>query len=128
MQYIWSWIIACAIFICSIGIIPHAHADSADKTTVGDNRSGYNPAETYGGRYIPTRLFYRSENSPLWQRRINSDDYRSIVTCKEALAALETSGTWKGHLNADGTCSLKATEPAVFAIGNRINYDKSSGK
>ena len=84
--------------------------------------TGYKPSVTYAGEFIQTKLYYRTPHSPVWRWVSASDKYLEVVRCSAALAALETSGTWKGHLMQDGSCG-PMDEPSYFALGNRINYD-----
>lgn len=86
------------------------------------SESSYVPGTGYKGEFIQSRLYYRNPRSSVWLRMSASDDYREVVRCRAALTALESGGTWLGHLNQDGSCGSQ-DEPAYFALGNRINYD-----
>ena len=42
----------------------------------------------------------------------------------DAKKKLSEEGKWVGNLNADGSCAT-AVEPAVYMLGNRLNYDEA---
>lgn len=85
---------------------------------------GYNPAQTYTGKYKADFIYFRNLNNPNWYRD-TSLTYPKGVICKEALRHFMSDGKWKGHLKSDGTCGPLA-EPVELAVGNRLNYDASS--
>ncbi len=131
MKYALNLVIAGGVFVCMLAGGLCTTTGAADTPVVVNNKqraTSYVPDEIYEGRYLTTRLFYRSPDSPLWRRMVKFDDFRTIVTCKDALTAFETTGTWQGHLNPNGSCSAVTAEPAIFAIGNRINYERLLGK
>ena len=84
---------------------------------------GYNPAQSYPGKYTSDTVYYRSRNNPNWYQGLNGT-YPKNVLCKEALRHFATDGKWRGHFKQDGSCGPTA-EPSEFAVGNRINYDAS---
>lgn len=117
-------ITAAYCLVCLLICTPGNSGAAAEKTFVfNDNEeSSYIPGTTYNGEFIPARIYYRNPRSAVWQRMSASDNYRDVVTCHTALTALESTGSWRGHLLQDGSCGPQE-EPAYFALGNRINYD-----
>ena len=88
--------------------------------------AAYNPNEVYDGRYLPTRLFYKHSHLAGWRTVQGGwDNYQAKVTCAAARKALDTDGIWQGYLNTDGSCRASSGDPVIFAIGNRINFDRS---
>lgn len=112
----------CLVFLLAGAQV--AAAAAAEKAVAGNDgrESAYIPGVGYNGEFITSRLYYRNPRSAVWRRMSDSDNYREVVTCRTALASLETGGTWQGHLNQDGSCG-PLDEPAHFALGNRINFD-----
>lgn len=110
------------LFLLIAGI--QANIAAAEKPLAFTDKSdnSYVPGADYKGEFIQSRIYYRNPRSTIWLRMSVSDDYREVVKCQSALAALETNGTWLGHLNQNGSCGSQ-DEPAHFALGNRINYD-----
>lgn len=86
--------------------------------------AAYIPGASYTGEFIQSRIYYRNPRSAVWRRMSHSDNFREVVTCKDALVSLEKNGNWQGHLKQDGSCG-PLDEPSFFALGNRINYDIS---
>ncbi len=117
-------------FLCILSwwLLPAKAAEKSAPLSDKTDIVSYKSSEVYEGQYLPSRLFYRDKNSPYWRRLKSFDDYRTKVICKSARTALDTNGTWEGHLNPDGSCNSVTSEPAIFAIGNRINYEKLQEK
>lgn len=97
----------------------------AQITTAWAATDSYNSRLTYQGKYTPDDLYVRIRNNPNWYHGINGT-YPKGVLCKDALNNLATKGRWRGNLHADGSCGSIA-EPAEWAVGNRLNYESSSG-
>lgn len=80
----------------------------------------YNPRAIYGGPFGPYEIYYRNPGSTFWQLGFSKQLY--ALTCRPALSSFQSSGTWQGHLNSNGSCADPA-EPADWALGNRLNFD-----
>lgn len=120
MKKLWSRAL-CMIFVVGCLCSNRGYAETALVFT-DEKDTGYKPGVTYAGEFIQTKLYYRNPHSAVWRWVSASDKYLEVVRCSTALAALETTGTWKGHLMQDGSCG-PVEEPSYFALGNRINYD-----
>lgn len=109
---------------CCLACLLAGSAAAAEKSVVfNDSKvNTYIPGIGYKGEFIQTRIYYHNPHSAVWRRMSASDNYRDVVRCQSALVALETTGSWQGHLKQDGSCGSH-DEPSYFALGNRINYD-----
>ncbi len=111
--------IAVALLLC----VSPGFAAQNSRQTVG--AAGYNPAVDYPGDYKANLIFVKRSGSSAWLRAVKLDRL-SRVTCQDALDQLQRHGTWKGHLNDDGSCA-SYDEPAEWALGNWLNYQDSMG-
>ena len=112
--------------ICSLLLLFALLASSAPISGAWAAADGYNPALKYSGEYAPDVLYYRNRNNPNWYRGLNGT-YPKGVLCKDALNHFSADGKWQGYLKRDGSCG-PVDEPAQWSLGNRLNYDASSGK
>lgn len=86
------------------------------------SRYSYDPAVVYAGTYGANILYYHNPRNPNWYRGFRKE--LDAVTCRPAIAGFRSTGTWKGHLNQDGSCGDTA-EPVDWALGNWLNFDGS---
>lgn len=85
----------------------------------------YRADKVYAGEYLPMGLYYRHARSQPWMHASKSDTYlERVAGCADAKKKLSEEGKWVGNLNADGSCAT-AVEPAVYMLGNRLNYDEA---
>lgn len=94
---------------------------TATRPTAAAPRQSYDPAVIYPGPYEPEQLFYRNPKGLVWLRWSEAGFTRS-VKCRETLKGLKLTGTWQGHLKANGACGTPE-EPSLWALGNWINFD-----
>lgn len=97
---------------------------AADRTSGLFARYSYDPAFVYPGKYPSDKLYYHYPGNPNWH--VGFSKNLSAVTCRAAYNSFARTGTWKGHLQQDGSCA-DPSEPADWAVGNRLNFD-ASGK
>jgi hypothetical protein len=111
-----------AVAMISVATLP-APAGCAEKVPLS-HKSGYNPAQTYPGPFVPTMLYIRHSPSGPWHRGLTGL-FSKGVSCPDALSNFRRSGLWQGHLKQDGSCGPLA-EPSQWALGNRLNYGAMS--
>lgn len=81
----------------------------------------YDPAVKYEGIYKSDQLYRRNPDSGGWVGSAHPSHLKQ-VGCSEAKNSLNEKGSWKGHLNKNGSCGTTA-EPADWALGNLLNYE-----
>lgn len=84
------------------------------------SRYSYDPTVVYAGTYVANVLYYHNPRNPKWYKGFKKE--LDSVTCPSAIAGFRSNGTWKGHLNPDGSCA-DPSEPVEWALGNRLNFD-----
>jgi len=86
--------------------------------------ASFNASIVYDGAYQPDMILFKNSLKATEWRRIPRLHQLYKVTCQAAVDSLKTTGMWQGHLNSkDGSCA-GVEEPAVWATGNRLNYDR----
>lgn len=109
--------------IHSLFLISAAILATAPLPAAWGGADGYNPGQSYAGKYTVDVIYYRNRNNPNWYQGLNGT-YPKNVLCMDALKHFSTDGKWSGHFKIDGSCG-PTTEPSEFAVGNRLNFDDS---
>lgn len=108
------------MFLCA-GSVPAMAASTSPGTRAFLSRYSYDPSVIYAGTYGSNVLYYHNHRNPNWYRGFKKE--LDAVSCPPAIAGLRSNGTWKGHLNQDGSCADQS-EPVEWALGNRLNFDR----
>jgi hypothetical protein len=110
------------VMIAAISMI--AGIGVAGQKGVKEAGPSYDSNIIYAGGYQADMLLYKNSSKVSDWRLIPYFDRVYKVTCQEAQVSLSSIGTWKGHLTIkDGSC-VSTAEPAEWATGNRLNYDR----
>jgi hypothetical protein len=91
----------------------------------GANPKPYDPNQVYRGGYGLSTVYYRQTFRAKWRLGLVGA-FPKAVTCPDALSHFKVSGLWKGHIKLDGSCG-PPDEPSEWALGNRLNYDATTG-
>ena len=100
-----------------------ATAATKEQVSPAPGIAAYNPTTEYNGAYESDFIYYKNPGASVWLRVTNLDRLRHI-SCPDALRSLNKQGTWRGHLNPDGSCG-PTSEPSDWALGNWLNYRDS---
>lgn len=84
----------------------------------------FQPEKNYQGVYKSKRLYRLDYAGHTWYVSDHPSTF-SGLTCKEARIALETQGTWTGHLTDAGRCNGYSEAP-TWATGNYLNFEAES--
>lgn len=113
----------CILLVLCMGTTLVFAEDLKEKRVMQQDRQ-YRSDIVYTGEYISMGLYYRHTKNQPWMHVSKSDNYlERAVACPDAKAKLSSEGKWVGNLNSDGSCGT-AEEPAVYILGNRLNYDE----
>ena len=116
-----SRMVSFTIMILLVGSFAALALAATKGAHVQGNIGPYNPAVTYPGDYGADGLLVKNVGSQMWFSIPQLGRIQN-VTCPDAVDHLTSEGTWKGHLNLDGSCGT-FDEPAQWATGNWMNYN-----